>query len=98
MAEIAGRMKEGIDDKLNISVNSEEGHVAGSPRKGFLRARNEKKKEADMEDAQAFERALSAVGAASVNDDDDSYQEESDDEGSPRTRVTRSGFDRTYEC
>eukprot|EP00814_Leptocylindrus_danicus_P007381 CAMPEP_0116017910 /NCGR_PEP_ID=MMETSP0321-20121206/8338_1 /TAXON_ID=163516 /ORGANISM="Leptocylindrus danicus var. danicus, Strain B650" /LENGTH=442 /DNA_ID=CAMNT_0003488211 /DNA_START=80 /DNA_END=1408 /DNA_ORIENTATION=+ len=93
MKEIAGRMKEGIDDKLNISMNSDEGHVSASPRKGFFA----KKKEADMEDAEAFERALSAVGAASINEKD-IYQEELEDDRAPRTRVTGSGFDSTYEC
>lgn len=72
--KIAGKVRNDIEEKMNKSITSEDGNndpisPSSTPTKSvWLKHRNEKKKEAEKDDAEAFERALSAVGAASIAD------------------------------
>ena len=106
-------MKTELGEKLNISMTSEDGKnestsPSHSPTKAsWLKARQEKKKESERDDAEAFERALSAAGAASIADTSDMFgvvvDPKHDVAPSPQTtsskRSTTSGsFTTVYEC
>ena len=72
---IAGKMKNEIEEKLNKSIASEDGDgdlsVSSSPKKSsWIKLRRENKEKVVQEDEEAFERALSAVNAATITDTD----------------------------